>query len=111
MARQNFASIQTLNSLWAKSLAAQISKALPFSVLFDTQITSDAARRKRDYMHHALKATSSKHLVAFNQMSAARKDSFIQRIERHGKKQYPNQHMRDIFAHYISEQVTDELKD
>ena len=64
------------------------------------------------HMRGALKATSSKHLPSYNQMSYGRKLSFISRVERHGKKQYSNQqHMRDIYAHYIAARVAHELKE
>lgn len=65
-----------------------------------------------DHMRKALKDTKSKHLPAYTQMSYERRLCFIARVERHGKKQYPNQqHMRDIYAHYIAARVAHELKE
>lgn len=102
----------TTGKVRSELLDAYARRALVFSTPFSVEPLPVSNWRNHDTMRRALKATDSKHLVAFNQMSPARKDGFIQRVERHGKKQYPNQkHMRDLFAHYISERVTDELKD
>lgn len=63
-------------------------------------------------MRDALKSTKSKHLPAYTQMSYERRLHFIAHVERHHKKQYPNQqHMRDIYAHYIAARVAHELKE
>lgn len=100
------------SKVWSRHLDAYAKRNSIFSTLFNVKPSPSPNWRNHGAMRRALKATSSKHLVAFNQMSPARKDSFIQRVERHGKKQYPNQqHMRDLFAYYISERVTGELKD
>lgn len=62
-------------------------------------------------MHRALKATKSKHRSAFSRMEPWQQDVFIARVKRHGQKRYPNQqHMHDIYSHYIGERVAQVFK-
>lgn len=100
---------------WNRSMLDSMKKASIFSSLTGSRQDNVVLKRIDShigYMRGALKSTKSKHLPAYNQMSYERKLSFISRVERHGKKQYPNQqHMRDIYAHYIAARVAHELKE
>ena len=110
---------QTMPLAWGKAaaIAANYRKwAAEMNTAFNFQSLSKDAMYSIDFrirfMREALKTTKSKHLVAYAQMSYQRKLSFIARVERHGRKQYPNQqHMRDVYAHYVAARVAHELKD
>lgn len=99
---------------YSKALDKAVSDSMRKASVFNTpKLTPGGAGDNRiGHMRGALKSTKSKHLPAYNQMSYGRKLSFISRVERHSKKQYPNQqHMRDIYAHYIAARVAHELKE
>ena len=99
---------------YAKMIDRAVLDSMRKASVFNTpKLTLGGAGDNRiGHMRGALKATSSKHLPSYNQMSYGRKLSFISRVERHGKKQYSNQqHMRDIYAHYIAARVAHELKE
>lgn len=100
---------------WNRSMLDSMKKASIFNSLTGSRQDNAVIRRvdfRIDHMRKALKDTKSKHLPAYTQMSHERKLHFIARVERHQKKQYPNQqHMRDIYAHYIAARVAHELKE
>ena len=100
---------------WNKSMLGSMKKASIFNSLTGSRQDNAVIQRidpRIGHMRGALKSTKSKRLPAYTQMSYERRLHFIARVERHGKKQYPNQqHMRDIYAHYIAARVAHELKE
>ena len=100
--------------MWAADLAAQIAKTSTLSQMIGIWSNMPRAHGPdpADLMRTVLKRLKSKHLPGYMQMSSARRLHFIERVERHGVKQHPNQqHMRDIHAAFKAEQVYHALKD